>query len=205
VIDISRYIPSLSRSALARWSHLDPRQITTDSAAIVRMLLAELPKHDFIISAEIAVYRSAIIESGAVLKGPLILGAGCFVASGAYLRGGSWVAESCIFGPGAELKSSFASSGTKLAHFNFVGDSLLGADVNLEAGSIICNYRNERPGKEIQVRIGSRLRATGADKFGAPVGEGCRSGANAVVAPGAILTPSTVIRTQLCDQEIDAD
>jgi UDP-N-acetylglucosamine diphosphorylase / glucose-1-phosphate thymidylyltransferase / UDP-N-acetylgalactosamine diphosphorylase / glucosamine-1-phosphate N-acetyltransferase / galactosamine-1-phosphate N-acetyltransferase len=190
---------------LARWSHLDPWQITTESTAIVRILLAELAKRDFIISGEIAVHRSAIIESGAVLKGPLVLGAGCFVASGAYLRGGCWVADNCIFGPGAELKSSFVLSGTKLAHFNFVGDSLLGADVNLEAGSIICNYRNERPRKEIQVWFDSALRATGVENFGALVGEGCRIGANAVVAPGAILAPHTVVRrAQLCDQELAA-
>ena len=120
----------------------------------VPTISATLPTDEFDISDELAVHRSAVVELGAVLKGPLILGAGCFVAAGAYVRGGNWVAERCILGPGAELKSSFVFGGTKLAHFNFVGDSVLGEDVNLEAGSIICNYRNERASNDVLVRLG---------------------------------------------------
>jgi bifunctional N-acetylglucosamine-1-phosphate-uridyltransferase/glucosamine-1-phosphate-acetyltransferase GlmU-like protein len=61
----------------------------------------------------------------------------------AYLRAGVWLGEGCVVGPGAELTSSFLFAGSKLAHFNFVGDSILGNDVNLEAGSIVANHRNE--------------------------------------------------------------
>ena len=168
-------------------------------------MLATLTQQDFTFAEEVAIHRSAVVEPGAVLKGPLILGAGCFVASGAYLRGGSWVAENCTFGPGAELKSSFVFAGTKLAHFNFVGDSVLGENVNLEAGSIICNYRNERAAKEVLVRVEASLHRTGCEKFGALVGDGSRIGANAVVAPGALLLPAKVIRrTELFDQEVSA-
>jgi bifunctional N-acetylglucosamine-1-phosphate-uridyltransferase/glucosamine-1-phosphate-acetyltransferase GlmU-like protein len=139
-----------------------------------------------------------------VLKGPLILGADCFVASGAYLRGGCWLAEGCTIGPGAELKSSFVFAGTKLAHFNFVGDSVLGADVNFEAGSIVCNFRNERADKEIRVRVAGALHRTGARKFGALIGDGARIGANAVLAPGTLLPAGAVVRrSALCDQEED--
>jgi UDP-N-acetylglucosamine diphosphorylase / glucose-1-phosphate thymidylyltransferase / UDP-N-acetylgalactosamine diphosphorylase / glucosamine-1-phosphate N-acetyltransferase / galactosamine-1-phosphate N-acetyltransferase len=42
-------------------------------------------------------------------------------------------------GPGCELKSSFVFRGSKLAHFNFVGDSVIGSDVNLEAEAIVAN------------------------------------------------------------------
>ena len=122
-----------------------------------QQLLDTLDLSAYRVEGAIAVHRSATVESGAVLKGPLIVGPDCFVAAGAYLRGGNWIAERCTFGPGAELKSSFVFAGTKLAHFNFVGDSILGADVNLEAGSIVCNYRNERADKEVRVRIASGL------------------------------------------------
>lgn len=195
-------LKSFAASPLAPWASLDPWEITSRSEAIVRELLADLPAGEFRIKGEIAVHRSATIEAGAVLKGPLILGAGCLVASGAYLRGGNWIAADCIVGPGAELKSSFLFEGTKLAHFNFVGDSLLGSGVNLEAGSIVCNYRNERPGTEVLVRLGDALQATGCLKFGALIGDGSRLGANAVLAPGTLLPPGTIIRrAALCDQE----
>lgn len=191
---ISDFITGFGGSPLGPWADAAPWEVTTQSEHIVRRLLATLPAADFDITQEVAVHRSARVETGAVLKGPLVLGAHCFVAAGAYLRGGNWVAERCTFGPGSELKSSFVFAGTKLAHFNFVGDSLLGADVNLEAGSIVCNYRNERADKEIQVRVGAALYRTGCHKFGALVGDHARIGANAVLAPGALLPPAAVVR-----------
>ena len=200
VVLLSQFINAFATSPLARWSSSAPWELTCQSEAVVRHLLAELVSNAFDVSGEVAVHETAIVESGAVLKGPLILGPHCFVASGAYLRGGNWVAERCTFGPGAELKSSFVFAGTKLAHFNFVGDSVLGSDVNLEAGSVICNYRNERENKEILVRLGKDLRPTGCEKFGAVVGDHGRIGANAVLAPGAILLPGTVVgRASLLD------
>jgi UDP-N-acetylglucosamine diphosphorylase / glucose-1-phosphate thymidylyltransferase / UDP-N-acetylgalactosamine diphosphorylase / glucosamine-1-phosphate N-acetyltransferase / galactosamine-1-phosphate N-acetyltransferase len=202
MISIPSHIAEFERSPLSRWQGLAPWEITSQSADIVRSILNSALTDEFNVSGDIAVHKSALIEPGAVLKGPLVVSAGCLVAAGAYLRGGCWVAENCIFGPGAELKSSFVFSGTKLAHFNFVGDSVLGAGVNLEAGSIICNYRNERESKEILVRIGGGLHRTGSVKFGALVGDRSRVGANAVLAPGAILRPGSVVRrTELCDQE----
>jgi UDP-N-acetylglucosamine diphosphorylase / glucose-1-phosphate thymidylyltransferase / UDP-N-acetylgalactosamine diphosphorylase / glucosamine-1-phosphate N-acetyltransferase / galactosamine-1-phosphate N-acetyltransferase len=143
-IALNRFVDGAAHSPLAPWLALAPWEITSRSERIVRSMLATLSSADFHISGEIAVHVSSTVESGAVLKGPLIVGPHCLVAAGAYLRGGNWVGERCTFGPGTELKSSFVFPGTKLAHFNFVGDSILGTGVNLEAGSIICNYRNER-------------------------------------------------------------
>ena len=40
---------------------------------------------------EIAGHRTAIIEAGAVVKGPAIIGPNCFIAAGAYLRGGVYL------------------------------------------------------------------------------------------------------------------
>jgi NDP-sugar pyrophosphorylase family protein len=151
---------------------------------------------------EVAIHRTATIESGAVVKGPAIIGARCFVAAGAYLRGGVWLDERCVVGPGAEVKSSFAFRGSKLAHLNFVGDTILGSDVNLEAGSVVANHRNERADKQVRVRIGTELLATGVEKFGALVGDGARIGANTVLAPGTLIKPGAVVpRLSLVDQE----
>jgi bifunctional N-acetylglucosamine-1-phosphate-uridyltransferase/glucosamine-1-phosphate-acetyltransferase GlmU-like protein len=199
------FIASFATSPLAGWRSSAPWELTRQSEAIVRSWLGELSASEFNAANEVLVHKTAIVEPGAVLKGPLILGPHCFVAAGAYLRGGNWVAERCSFGPGAELKSSFVFAGTKLAHFNFVGDSILGADVNLEAGSIVCNYRNEREDKEIRVRLGDTLHRTGCEKFGALVGDHGRIGANAVLAPGAVLrSRTTVPRGSVWDDEAQA-
>jgi UDP-N-acetylglucosamine diphosphorylase / glucose-1-phosphate thymidylyltransferase / UDP-N-acetylgalactosamine diphosphorylase / glucosamine-1-phosphate N-acetyltransferase / galactosamine-1-phosphate N-acetyltransferase len=202
-VSIADFIAGFRNALFTTWHHLPPWELTKQSATVVRTLLGELAPSEYVIADEIAVHRSATVESGSVLKGPIIVGAKGFIAAGAYLRGGVWLAEHCIVGPGAELKSAFVFSNTKLAHFNFVGDSILGDDVNLEAGSIVCNYRNERPSKEIRVRVGATVYGTGVEKFGSLIGDGSRIGANAVVAPGALLRRGTVVgRGVSIDQEI---
>jgi bifunctional N-acetylglucosamine-1-phosphate-uridyltransferase/glucosamine-1-phosphate-acetyltransferase GlmU-like protein len=203
-IDLATYVAAIEASPLAPWRALAPWEITAQSEGIVRRLLETIAASEFAISAEVAVHRSAVVEPGAVLKGPLIVGARGFVAAGAYLRGGNWLAEGCTLGPGTELKSSFVFAGTTLAHFNFVGDSIVGRDVNLEAGSVVCNHRNERADTEVRVRVAGALHRTGCRKFGAVVGDGARIGANAVIAPGALLARGTVVpRASLRDDELD--
>ena len=70
---------------------------------------------------------------------------------------------------------------------NFVGDSIIGADVNIEAGVIIANYRNELESRNIRIGYREQVINTGVGKFGALVGDGSRIGANAVIAPGGVI------------------
>src|SRR5262249_52825454 len=107
----------------------------------------------------------------------------------------------CVIGPNAELKTSFLFRGAKLAHLNFVGDSILGEAVNVEAGAVIANRRNECEDRRIRIRVGRDVIDTGVETFGALVGDRSRIGANAVVAPGALLAPDSVVpRLALVDQ-----
>ncbi len=200
-LPLERYIEGVARSPLAPHRSATPWWLTTHAESVVRALLPQLGD-GYAVDGDIAIHSTATVEAGATLKGPLVIGPRNFIAHGAYLRGGCWLDADVIIGPGAELKTSFVFAGTKLAHFNFVGDSVLGARVNLEAGGIVCNYRNERADKQIHVRIDGALHATGVTKFGALIGDDGRIGANAVLAPGALLAPGCVVtRTALVDQE----
>lgn len=160
---------------------------------------------DFRRTGNVAIHRTATIEPGAVVKGPAIVGAGSFVAAGAYLRGGVFLDRDCVVGPGCELKSTFMLAGAKLAHLAFVGDSLVGSRVNVEAGAVVANHRNELDDRRIRIVHEGRMIDTGVEKFGALIGDDVRIGANAVVAPGALLAPgSRVGRLELVDQRPDA-
>ncbi len=142
---------------------------------------------DYTIKNNQAVHSSTIIEKGAVLKGPMILGPHVFVAANAYLRGGIFLDDYCIVGPSCELKTTMMFEGSKVAHLSFVGDSILGSRANIEAGAMIANYRNEMDDKEISFFYQRSVIKTGVDKFGSLIGDDCRIGANAVIAPGALL------------------
>lgn len=200
---IEHYVARWSASPFAGLAD-PPWRITERAEALISAAIAGLGP-DYQIAGGAAVHSTAMIEAGAIVKGPAIIGPRCFVAASAYLRGGVFLDEDCIIGPGAELKTSFMFAGSKLAHFNFVGDSILGSGVNLEAGSIVANYRNEMEDKAIRIRFDGDLIETGLQKFGALLGDGVRLGANAVIAPGAILAPgSRLARMALLDQHPDA-
>jgi NDP-sugar pyrophosphorylase family protein len=156
---------------------------------------------DYSIKNNIAIHRTAVIEEHVILKGPVIIGENCFVAANAYMRGGVFLDESVKVGPGCEIKSSIILQNTALAHFNFVGDSIIGFHVNMEAGSVIANHFNERDNKQIPIRYEGKIHDTGATKFGAVVGDHCRIGANAVLSPGTLLPPKSIVkRLELVEQ-----
>jgi UDP-N-acetylglucosamine diphosphorylase / glucose-1-phosphate thymidylyltransferase / UDP-N-acetylgalactosamine diphosphorylase / glucosamine-1-phosphate N-acetyltransferase / galactosamine-1-phosphate N-acetyltransferase len=199
-VRIGDFIASIAQSDLSPFAGATPWSVTQDAEQIVSEII-DACGVDFSMRDGVAVHRTARIETGASIKGPAVIGPNCFVAATALIRGGCWLERDVIIGPSAELKTSFVFAGSKLAHLNFVGDSLLGADVNLEAGALIANYRNERADKRIRIATAEGVVDTGVEKFGAIVGDGTRIGANAVIAPGALIAPRTIApRLSLIDQ-----
>jgi NDP-sugar pyrophosphorylase family protein len=160
-----------------------------------------LNKSEYVIKENIAIHKSAIVEQGVVMKGTGVIGENCFVGAHAYLRGGFFLGKNVSIGPGCEIKSSLIFDFSALAHFNFVGDSILGSSVNMEAGSVIANHYNDRVEKEITVTFENQKIKTGVSKFGALVGDNVKIGANAVLSPGTILQPGRIVkRLELVEQ-----
>ena len=92
---------------------------------------------------------------------------------------------------------------TATAHFNYVGNSLIGCKVNFEAGSICANHFNERKDKNIFVLYKGELLDTKSEKFGSLVGDHCKVGANAVLSPGTLLEKESIVkRLELVNQVI---
>jgi UDP-N-acetylglucosamine diphosphorylase / glucose-1-phosphate thymidylyltransferase / UDP-N-acetylgalactosamine diphosphorylase / glucosamine-1-phosphate N-acetyltransferase / galactosamine-1-phosphate N-acetyltransferase len=204
-LHISDFTSALAGTPFAACANAAPWVLTASIEARVREAIATLEASDWQVQGDIAIHRSARVEQGAQLKGPVVVGAACFVSASALLRGGVWLSERCAVGPGCELKSSWLGAGSTLAHLNFVGDSVIGRDVNFEAGSIVANHRNERDDKRIRVRIGTALHTLAITKFGALVGDHARIGANAVLAPGTLLARGAVVPLLgLIDQEAGA-
>jgi NDP-sugar pyrophosphorylase family protein len=170
-----------------------PWEITEHLRDILEQKISSL-KSDFVIKDGVAIHKSSIVEAGAVIKGPSFVGPGCFISANAYFREGVFLQENIKIGPGCEIKSSVISSGTAVAHFNYIGNSIIGRKVNFEAGSIAANHFNERITKEISVLYQSEIIRTGVNKFGSLVGDNCKIGANAVLSPGTILEKNSVVR-----------
>ncbi|MDR1297305.1 MAG: glucose-1-phosphate thymidylyltransferase [Deltaproteobacteria bacterium] len=132
-----------------------------------------------------------LVEPGAMIKGPSIIGRGTEVRQGAYVRGSVLTGARCVVGHATEAKNTLMLDGAKAGHFAYLGDSLLGAGVNLGAGTKLANlkmvdapYRFVFNGETTQV---------GYKKFGAVLGDGVETGCNSVTSPGVLMGPGSVL------------
>lgn len=178
-----------------------PWHAVTQIPHIIATISKNIPLDDYIVTDGMYIHKTAIIENSALLKAPLYIGPDCFVGSNACLRNGAILVKNVKVGIGCEIKSSILFDGSAVAHFNFIGDSIVGCHVNFEAGSIIANHYNERPDKTIFVLWNGAAINTNSEKFGALIGDHSKIGANAVVSPGTILPKHSIVkRLELVEQ-----
>ena len=68
------------------------------------------------------------------------VGNGCSVGPFAFVRPGTVLGDRVKVGDFVEVKNSRVGEGTKIPHLSYIGDAVLGAGVNIGAGTITCNY-----------------------------------------------------------------
>ena len=144
-----------------------------------------------VIGNRVIIGLDTVIEPGAMIIGPAIIGKNCRIRHNAYLRENVIVGDDCVVGNSSELKNALLFNGVQVPHFNYVGDSILGHKAHLGAGVKISNVKLF-PGN-IEVEVDGVPRDTGLRKFGALLGDGAEAGCNAVLNPGSILGRGAVV------------
>lgn len=148
----------------------------------------KVPSTAYLINPElISIGEGTVIEPGAYIEGPVIIGPYNQIRHGAYIRGNVITGEKCIIGHSTEVKHSILLNGAHAAHFNYVGDSILGNQVNLGAGVKLANFRLDQ--KDVTVLLQGQKILTGLKKMGAIIGDGAQLGCNAVTNPGTLIGP----------------
>ena len=183
----------LSRLPVAWAGLIDP---ATPWTALARMdaLLAGIPDRldgevhpSAVIEGPVWLEAGARIGPCAYVQGPAWIMAGAQVGHAARLRGGVLMGPGARVGHASEAKRALLLGGAKAPHFNYVGDAIVGHDVNLGAGVKLANLR-VMPGG---VAVGGV--ATGLRKLGAILGDGVWIGCNAVLAPGTVIGRGTIV------------
>lgn len=141
-------------------------------------------------SDQIELGRGTLIESGAMIKGPTIIGDRTEVRQGAYIRGKVLVGDECVVGHVSEMKATVMLGGSQAGHFAYLGDSILGK-VNLGAGTKLANLK-VYPGT-VSVMVDGQKIDTGLRKFGAILAEEVEMGCNSVTTPGTMLGRGAVV------------
>lgn len=150
--------------------------------------------------APIVIEVGAVVEPGAYISGPAYIGAGAVVRHGAYVRENVILLAGSTLGHASEAKNALLLPGAAAPHFAYVGDSILGHRVNLGAGTKLSNLgilsaKDAATGKRptIKLVIDDQEYDTGLTKFGAILGDDVQTGCNAVLNPGCIVGPRTLV------------
>jgi len=124
--------------------------------------------------------EGSVIHANSVI-GESLIGANCDIGPFARIRPGSELAEGAKVGNFVELKQTRMGKGSKINHLSYVGDSELGADVNVGAGTITCNYDGVNKHRTI---IGNDVFIGSNTALVAPV----RIADGATIAAGSVIT-----------------
>ncbi len=109
-----------------------------------------------------------------------VVGDGCLIGPFARIRPDTELAAGVHVGNFVEIKKSHVGVGSKINHLSYVGDSEVGRDVNIGAGTITCNYDGAN---KHQTVIGDRVFVGSDTQLVAPVsvGDGATIGAGSTV------------------------
>ena len=80
-----------------------------------------------------------VVEAHSVVEGAIV-GSRCRLGPFARVRPGTELAEGARIGNFVETKKAIIGAGTKANHLAYLGDSTIGAECNIGAGTVTCNY-----------------------------------------------------------------
>ncbi len=138
----------------------------------------------------IIVGKGSVIKFPTRIEGPVIIGEDSVVGPFAFIRGPVIIGNDCVVGS-SEVKKSIIMDGSRAAHFNFVGDSVVGKRCNLGAGTKLANLRLD--GDIVKVKVEDKLYSSGLRKLGAVLEDGAQTGCNSVLNPGVYVAKKKLV------------
>jgi NDP-sugar pyrophosphorylase family protein len=127
------------------------------------------------------------VRANSYLLGPVAIGENCEIGPNCYIRPSTAIGDNCHIGSAVEIKNSIVMQRSKIPHHNYIGDSIIGEDCNLGAGTKIANLRLDK--KDISI-AGVE---TKKHKLGAIIGDGVQTGINATINVGSLIGDHTYI------------
>lgn len=165
--------------------------------------------YDTQLGQDVVVEPNVVFGLGVVVEGGVTVRAfshleGCHVASGAMvgpyarLRPGSMIGAGAKVGNFVETKNAEIAPGAKLNHLSYIGDAVVGADANVGAGTITCNYDGVL---KHRTQIGAGAFIGSNSSLVAPV----TIGAGALIGAGSVITrnvPDQALAVTRAEQKI---
>jgi len=133
----------------------------------------------------VVVESGATVDSGVVIEGPVLIRSGASVGPNAYVRGHTLISTDASVGHSVEVKNSVLMGGATVGHLSYVGDSVLGRDVNFGAGTTVANLRHDD--EDVRAVVKGEAVSTGRRKYGVVCGDGVKTGIQTSLNAGVTL------------------
>ena len=146
------------------------------------------------ISEGVLVGENVKIYPSAVVEGYAIIGEGSVLRTGAFLRGNVITGRDCVIGNSTEIKNSVLLDDVEAAHYNYIGDCVLGNKAHLGAGAICSNLKAD--GKNVVIHANKNYE-TYLRKMGAFLGDKADIGCGCVLNPGTVVGKNTSVYPHL--------
>ena len=134
------------------------------------------------INGHVFLDEGSIIRSGVYIEGNVYIGKNVDVGPNCYIRGNTYLADNVHVGNAVEIKNSIIMDNTNVNHLSYVGDSIIGHNCNIAAGTNIANLRFDNANVKTNVK-GERI-DSGRRKLGAIIGDSVKTGINSSLSPG---------------------
>ncbi len=154
-----------------------------------------------VLKGPIEIGEGTIVKAGSYLEGPVVIGKNCSIGPNCYIRKYTAIGDNCRIGHAVEIKNSIIMANTNVCHLSYVGDAVIGSEVNLGAGFISANVRHDL--QKVLSSVKGKLFDTGMNKFGTIIADGVHTGVHTSVLPGRKIWPNqTTYPGQVVDRDI---
>jgi len=134
------------------------------------------------IEGPVVIGKESIIRSGSYIQGPVFIGDGCDIGPNCYLRKYSSIGHNVRIGNAVEIKNSIIMNNTNVNHLSYVGDSVIGENCNIAAGTNIANLRFDD--ENVQIEVKGKKIDSDRRKMGVIFADGVKTGINTSFNPG---------------------
>jgi bifunctional UDP-N-acetylglucosamine pyrophosphorylase/glucosamine-1-phosphate N-acetyltransferase len=128
------------------------------------------------------VAEHARIRSGSYIEGPTYIGEGSDIGPNCYIRPYTSIGRGVRVGNACEIKNCIIMDKTHIGHLSYIGDSVIGEDCNIGAGTITANLRLDV--KPVKMVIRDEIVDSGRLKLGVMMGDDVKTGVGTLLMPG---------------------
>ncbi len=149
------------------------------------------------IEGSVYISEGVTVRPHTTIRGPTYIGPNTYIGNNVLIREYTALGADVLVGFGVEIKESIIYNGTKVGRLCFIGDSVVGQNVDIGASAQLVNY--PVAGKTITSNIMDQIEVVPREKYGAIIGDnailspntsvypGVKIGVNSIILPGTIL------------------